>query len=220
MTCIKSGLAKNLVIAFVLIVVSLAVREAINPYKYDELRLEKKMDHGVSHESVNLEKLLIKGPYNFTDQSGAVFEISQWFDKPLIISYIFTKCKHACPTLSASLSRFIKSTTLKLGVDYRIVSVGFDTANDTPEALQKFGAQFADSFDSWRFVTGSDEQIKKLSEKIGVFYKPSENGEWSHTMAVTIIAPGGAVFGRAHGLDYPTDSLSKQIIASVERKKI
>jgi protein SCO1/2 len=216
MTFIKSRLAKNLVIAFVLIVVSLAVREVINPYKYDKLRLEKNTDHGVSHEPVNLEKLVIKGPYNFTDQSGSAFEISQWFDKPLIISYIFTKCTHACPTLSASISKFVKNTKLKLGVDYRIVSVGFDTANDTPEALQKFGAQFADSFDSWRFVTGSDEQIKKLSEKVGVHYKPSENGEWSHTMGVTIIAPGGAVYGRAHGIDYPADSLSKQIIASLK----
>lgn len=219
MWIIKSGLARSLAFAFVLIVVSLAVREVIKPYKYGKEGNKIKMNHGVLHETVNVESLRLEGPYNFTDQSGSSFEISRWFDKPLIISYIFTKCEHACPTLSASISRFVKSSKLKLGDDFRIVSVGFDTANDTPEALRRFGGEFTGSFENWRFVTGSVEEIKRLSEKIGVFYEPDGNGLWSHTMGVTIVAPGGVVFGRVHGLDYSTDSLSAPIIASVKKKK-
>lgn len=218
MTLIKSKLAKTLALAFVLIVVSLALREVIKPYKYGKESHKMKMSHGVLHKIVDLEKLQIRGSLNFTDQSGSAFEISSWFDKPLIISYIFTRCEHACPTLSASISKFIQDNKLKLGEDYRIVSVGFDTANDTPEALRKFGAQFVDSFESWRFVTGSDEEVKRLSEKIGVFYKKGENGEWSHTMGVTVVAPGGAVFGRVGGLDYSTGSLTEKITASARNR--
>lgn len=218
MWIIKSGLARNLAFAFALIAVSLALREVIKPFKYGAERHEMKMSHGVLHETVNPESLRLEGPYNFTDQSGSAFEISRWFDKPLIISYIFTKCDHACPTLSASISRFAKSSKLKLGEDYRIVSVGFDTANDTPEALRRFGGKFTDSFENWRFVTGSVDEIKRLSEKIGVFYKSDGNGSWSHTMGVTIVATGGVVFGRVHGLDYSTDSLSEPIIAAVKKK--
>lgn len=218
MSIIKSGLARNLAFAFVLIVVSLAVREVIEPYKHGKQPHEN-VAHGVFHETINSESLRLEGPYNFTDQSGSAFEISRWFDKPLIISYIFTKCEHVCPALSASISRFVKSSHLKLGEDYRIVSVGFDTANDTQEALERFGGEYTDSFESWRFVTGSVEEIKRLSKKIGVFYKLGEDGEWSHTMGVTIVAPGGVVFSMARGLDYSADTLSEPIMASVKNKK-
>jgi cytochrome oxidase Cu insertion factor (SCO1/SenC/PrrC family) len=37
------------------------------------------------------------GDFTFTDQDGKNFTLGEAFGRPLIISFIYTKCHHACP---------------------------------------------------------------------------------------------------------------------------
>lgn len=153
----------------------------------------------------------IRGEFPMTDQDGEPFEVSEWFDKPLIVSYIFTECGHICPTITASLDRFVENHRDMLGRDFRLVSVGFDPVNDTPEAMRKFGGEFAESFDNWKFVTGDEKVVKELADKLGIVYKYDEEQGWQHTMAVTIMGPGGMVFRQIFGVDYTDNQLLEPV---------
>jgi protein SCO1/2 len=149
----------------------------------------------------------LEGPYPFFDQDGKPFDLAAWFDKPMVISYIFTECPMVCPTISQSLADFVKSGFVTLGAHYRIVTVGFDPANDKPAAMKAFGGKFTSDFSSWRFVSGSPEVVKRLSEDIGIMYMPDDQGAWKHTMGVTILAAGGKVSSQLSGMAIETPDL-------------
>ncbi|MBI4829187.1 MAG: SCO family protein [Nitrospinae bacterium] len=153
----------------------------------------------------------IEGDYVFTDQSGQPFHLNDWFDKPLIVSYIFTSCENICPTISASLARYIKDGPLKLGQDFRVVSVGFDTEKDTPQALDRFGGSVTASFEHWRFVSGGPETVRALAKELGISYKRDEKGEWMHLVAVTALAPQGVVFRHLFGDTYSPQTINETL---------
>ncbi len=155
---------------------------------------------------------VLKGHFVFTDQDKQPFDLTKWLDKPLIVSLIFTDCPHVCPTITSSLANYVQeSKKMKLGKDYRIVTVGFDPVNDTPKAMREFGTEFIDTFDNWRFVTGDPEKIRELGDKLGMIFKPGQEGGWDHTIAVTILSPGGMVFKQVFGMDYPVSQLDDAI---------
>jgi len=150
----------------------------------------------------------LKGRFVLTDQDNQPFDLARWLDKPLIISFIFTDCPHVCPTITSSLASYVQeSKKMKLGEDYRIVTVGFDPVNDTPKAMREFGSEFVDTFDNWRFVTGDPKKVKELGDKLGMIFKPGQEGGWDHTIAVTVLGPGGMVFRQVFGMDYPASQL-------------
>jgi len=151
--------------------------------------------------------------YVFTDQDGNEFDLGQWYDKPLIISYIFTNCPQICPAITTSLSRIVRDNKERLGVDFRVVSVGFDYENDTPEVMREYGASFTDSFENWKFVTGPPETVRALARRLGIIYRPDGNGSWEHTVGVTIVAPGGYVLTPVFGATFSTN----QIMGSIDR---
>ncbi len=169
------------------------------------------------------------GKFELTDQDGKPFEISEWFDKPMIVSYIFTACDMVCPAITGSLASFVENNKEMLGRDFRIVSVGFDIKNDTPDAMRDYGKSFVDNFDNWVFATGSAEVVKALSEKLGIMYKKTDaamemsagtdHGKmkmdpammWKHTMAITVVGPGGVVSAQVFGTDYSDEDLAKPI---------
>ncbi|MGK7345302.1 MAG: SCO family protein [Candidatus Nitrospinota bacterium M3_3B_026] len=152
--------------------------------------------------------------YVFTGQDGGRFDLGEWYDKPLIVSYIFTSCQDVCPAITSSLSRFARDNEERLGKDFRIVSVGFDVENDTVEALRRYGEGFTDSFESWKFVTGDPETIKALADRLGIIYEP-QGMMWRHTVGVTIVAPGGFVHEQVMGPSYSDE----QLLRPIERAK-
>lgn len=174
------------------------------------------------------------GKTELVDQNGKPFDLSAWFDKPMIISYIFTSCDMVCPAITGSLASFVEDNKELLGRDFRVVSVGFDNENDTPEAMREYGKSFVDNFDNWVFATGSADVVKALSEKLGIMYEKTEeamemhagmdHGDmkmdpammWKHTMAVTVVGLGGVVTAQIFGTDYTHEDLAKPISAALK----
>jgi len=140
--------------------------------------------------------------YVFTDQDGKKFDIGQWYDKPIVISYIFTNCAEICPAITTSLSRIIRDNKDKLGKEFRVVSVGFDYKNDTVETMRSYGEGFTDNFDNWKFVTGPPETVKALADRLGIIFRPAGKS-WQHTVGVTIVAPPGYVAAQVFGRPIP-----------------
>ena len=82
------------------------------------------------------------GDYSFYAADGREVRLNDYLGTPLLISMIFTSCHHICPTTTQHLLRASEVAQEALGDNsFRIVSVGFDTVNDTPDAMRSFAAQ-------------------------------------------------------------------------------
>lgn len=142
--------------------------------------------------------------YRFFDQEGAPFNTADWYDKPMVVGFVFTSCEEVCPAMNIALKRIVGSMDpVKLGEDFRILMIGFDTERDTPAALKKFGGKFTDDFTNWRFVSGDPAEVARFADRLGVVYEASPQGTaagWKHFIGMTIVANGKVyqqVFGPA-----------------------
>jgi len=80
------------------------------------------------------------GDYTLKDTTGAEADLRPaGADRPLVVSMIYTSCQKVCPETTRHLADAVASAQQVLGEDsFDVVTVGFDTEIDTPEAMAAF----------------------------------------------------------------------------------
>src|SRR5580704_18642806 len=68
----------------------------------------------------------------FTDESGQLVTLRQYFGKPVILALVYYQCPSLCNMVLNGLVRSVKDLTLTAGADYDVVAVSFDP-RETPE---------------------------------------------------------------------------------------
>ncbi|HEX5177131.1 MAG TPA: SCO family protein [Chthoniobacteraceae bacterium] len=117
---------------------------------------------------------------------------------PCILTFIFTRCPipNFCPLMSKNFAEVhgMLAENPKLA-GTRLLSISFDPEYDTPAQLAKYATahRSADAGnDTWRFATGSNEEIAKLTAAFAVSVKP-ESGTISHGLATALIDADGVI---------------------------
>ena len=137
--------------------------------------------------------------YKFHDSQGLPVSLSKYQGRPLLISLIFTSCHHVCPAITQHLGTAVEAARDALGDDsFQVITVGFDTAVDTPDAMRMFAARQNINDPNWDFLSASEENIAALVESIGFVYFPSPRG-FDHINQVTLVDRDGVVYRQAYG---------------------
>jgi protein SCO1/2 len=90
--------------------------------------------------------------YRFLDSARRPVRIDEFRGKPLVVNLIYTACVHTCPLISQTILEVAAGAREALGEDsFNIVTIGFDTANDTPERMRGFARTQGLDLDNWRF---------------------------------------------------------------------
>ena len=136
---------------------------------------------------------------SFIDMNGKPVSLSDYAGKPLLISMIFTSCHHICPGLTRHLNTAVGAARAALGPDsFHVVSIGFDTANDTPQRMAEFATQQGVSDANWHFLSGTQASVDKLANNIGFIYFPTPRG-FDHLTQLTVIDPSGVIYEQVYG---------------------
>ena len=147
------------------------------------------------------------GDYSFTSADGRNVNLQGYVGKPLLISMIFTSCHHICPTTTKHIQEMSKAAQDALGDDsFEIVSIGFDTANDSPNAMRAFAKQQGVDADNWRFLSATPETIESLSRDLGFQFFPSPRG-FDHLIQLSMIDRGGKVYSQVYGINFELPAL-------------
>jgi protein SCO1/2 len=140
--------------------------------------------------------------YPLHDQQGQLVNLSDYRGKPLLISMIFTSCHHVCPAITRHLATAVDAAREALGDDsFQVLTIGFDTAVDTPEAMRVFARKQGVDDPHWAFLSGPAEVIDPLVDNIGFVYFPSPRG-FDHINQVTIVDRDGIVYRQAYGAEF------------------
>ncbi|MDX2349645.1 MAG: SCO family protein, partial [Porticoccus sp.] len=103
--------------------------------------------------------------YHFFTSLGEKKKLGDYRGKPLVISLIYTSCFHICPTTTKHLDKVIGKAQSVLGEDsFNVVTIGFDSANDTADAMRIFAKQQSVNEDNWDFLATDKETIIQLSK--------------------------------------------------------
>jgi len=137
--------------------------------------------------------------FEFTDSHGGAVSLSQYQGKPLLVSLIFTSCHHVCPAITKHLANAVDAAREALGEDsFRVITVGFDTPVDTPDAMRVFANQQDIDDPDWDFLSASAETMAGLVENVGFVYFPSPRG-FDHVNQVTVVDRDGVVYRQVYG---------------------
>lgn len=135
----------------------------------------------------------------FTDTEGRRVRLSDYRGKPLLVSMIYTGCADVCPTLIESLHPAVKVAQRALGEDsFAVVTVGFDTRNDTPTRLRSFARTRGIDLRNWTFLSADEESLDALAKAVG-FGIYSRAGGFDHLAQVSLIDGKGRVSQQIYG---------------------
>jgi protein SCO1/2 len=139
------------------------------------------------------------GDFLLYDRQGRPVKLSQYRGRPLLISMIFTSCHHVCPAITRHLATAVEAAREAMGEDsFQVLTVGFDTAVDTPDAMQVFARKQDVDDPNWAFLSGSADEVASLVGNIGFVYYPSPRG-FDHINQVTVIDRDGVIYRQVYG---------------------
>lgn len=140
------------------------------------------------------------GDYTFLDGKAQEISLSSLRGKPVVISLIYTSCYHVCPTVTSNLANVVKSARQALGEEsFSVLTIGFDSPNDTPDRMRVFAGQRGIDINDWHFVSASAETMSGLTSDVGFSYFSSPKG-FDHMIQVTVLDGDGKVYRQIYGI--------------------
>lgn len=147
----------------------------------------------------------------WTDQSGRSAALSSFRGSPVVLALFYGTCDSVCPTLV----RDIQNVEAMLGEEHRrrtrFVLVTIDPAVDTPERLLAYAQEHALDLSRWTLLNGPPAQVRVLANVLGIKYRPTGAGQYSHTIRITVLDREGVAVEHADGLVRPLEPLAERV---------
>ncbi|MBI5185574.1 MAG: SCO family protein [Nitrospinae bacterium] len=152
------------------------------------------------------------------DQDGKKFEIKEFFDKPFLITFIYTTCPVICPNLLLAMEGVVQKAGERFGRDFRVITVAFDVENDTPEILKTYGESLTGDFANWKFLTTKSIQaMRDFTRMFGFRYKKAKEG-WDHLMLTVAVGKEGIIMANFLTDRYDADEALKAVYLTGPRR--
>jgi protein SCO1 len=112
--------------------------------------------------------------FSLIDQNDKPVTLQTLKGKPFIANFIFTHCQGPCPVMTAKMATLQKSVP----ADVRLISFSVDPAQDRPDVLKSYAAQFAADDARWHFLTVADpansKDIYDLAQRMLLAAQPAD----------------------------------------------
>ena len=163
---------------------------------------------------------IISLDYTFVDYHGKEIVLSDFvgkIDKPILLSFNYYSCPNLC---NASLDHFdyvARQANLSANKDMQVINISMKS-NDSLESLKKFQDKM--QLKGVSFFISPDNQVKKLANKVGFFYrKNQDNEDFSHLAAIYVLSQSKSkndfkIHKIISGLGYDQWVLKKTILES------
>jgi protein SCO1/2 len=133
----------------------------------------------------------------FRDENGALVKLGSLVTKPAILTLNYHTCSNICPQMLGGLAAALGNMKLAAGRDYVVVTISFDE-KDTPAVAKERKANYIKAIgmpfpeDAWRFLTGSRESIRLITEAVGFRFQKTSYG-FIHPSVLIFLAPDGKI---------------------------
>ena len=149
--------------------------------------------------------------FALTDQQGRTLRLADLRGRVVALNFLYTRCPvpEVCPRLAAAFA-FVHRQT-----DATLVSITVDPIYDTPAVLAAYAKLWRARPDSWRFLTGTPDDIARTGRDYGLVYWPEE-GAVAHTARTYIIGRDGIVAAVLEGTSWRAEQLLSVIRSQME----
>jgi protein SCO1/2 len=162
---------------------------------------------------------------SFRNEDGKTVLLADYFkQKPVILNFVYLKCQDLCPLLLDGVVRSLRALSFDIGNQFDVLTVSFDPRDDPPLAAAKKMALVkkysrVGAATGWRFLTGDEPQIRKLTESVGFRYSyDAQKGEFAHASGIIVMTPQGRTSRYFYGIDFSPRDLRLGLIEAAADK--
>jgi protein SCO1 len=144
--------------------------------------------------------------FTLTDHLRRRVSLSQFRGKVVALNFIYTSC--ALPQFCYRMSNHfnVVQRRFRTRSDLVLLTVTFDPARDDPEALAEYARQWNSNPDTWRFLTGSSDEVRAVTSRFGVEFFP-DDGLLSHSLHTAVIDRRGRLVANLEGNQFTAAQL-------------
>ena len=161
----------------------------------------------------------------FNDENGHAVRLGQYFrQKPVVLALVYYECPMLCDMVLNGLTHSMEQVTLNLGSDFDVVTVSFNPKESWQLAAAK-KANYVEKYQrkgaaqGWHFLTGKEDDIKKLADTAGFHYKYDPiTKQYAHASGIMVLTPEGKISKYFYGIDYKPRDLRLGLVEASQNK--
>lgn len=147
------------------------------------------------------------GNHEFIDQDGKPLRLADLRGRPVVLSLVFTNCFSVCSGQTLHLREVTRVAREVLGGrSFTVLTVGFDSAHDSPERMLAYGRDRGIDDPDWHFASADSATVRRLTDEVGFTWLPSSRG-FDHITQVTILDANGIVAQQVYGAAFSPPEL-------------
>jgi protein SCO1 len=162
----------------------------------------------------------------FTDSDGKPVKLKQFFDgkRPVMLTLNYSNCPMLCSLQLDRLFDAMKRMPWDIGGKFEMVTLSFDPL-EIPERARMTKQKYLEIYrrvgaaEGWHFLTGREENIKKLADAVGFHYRYSpEKRQYFHLAVTFILTPDGRISRYLYGVEYDPQTLRLSLLEAADGK--
>jgi protein SCO1/2 len=138
----------------------------------------------------------------FVNEEGKNVSLKELIDRPTVLMLVYYDCSHICPQMLGGFAKSLGDLRLVPGKDYRVITLSFDDTEKPQEAqtqkrnyIKAINRPFPE--DAWHFLTGDKDNIRRLSDAVGIRFMKAGHG-FIHPEVLVFVSPGGVITKYMH----------------------
>jgi protein SCO1 len=155
-----------------------------------------------------------------TDQNRQRVSLSQFKDKVVAVTFIYTRCPlpNYCVRLSNNLGLLQRRFKSRMGEDLILLTIMIDPVHDQPEGLANYAHTWKADGRTWRFLTGPLADIQQLCRKFDMDFYPDE-ALLVHSFHTVVIDRHGRLAANLEGNDFSAQQLGDLVETVMTRSQ-
>jgi protein SCO1/2 len=164
--------------------------------------------------------------FTLTNQDGKKVSSKDFRGKAWAVTFIYSQCPlpEYCIKMSTNFSdAAMKILESDFKDKFRLLSISFDPARDTPEKLKQYGQGYfgknaKPDFTVWQLAVGSDKEVRPIADFFGLRYEidAQDKTQFNHSLRTAVISPEGKVTKIFAGGDWTPNDLLRELKLALE----
>lgn len=127
-------------------------------------------------------------PALFEASDRRLFTLEKLHGRIVVVDFVYTNCPTVCVSLGSAFTRLQAALIESRRDDVHLLSIGFDIARDTPDALTAYGRRHLADPKRWTLArVASPRDLQPLLSAFGIVVISDEYGGFTHNAALHVV---------------------------------
>jgi len=161
----------------------------------------------------------------FTDDTGREVRLGEFFGKrPVVLALVYYECPMLCTQVLNGMVSALGVLTFDVGREFDVIAVSINPKETPGLAAQKKQAyleryQRPQTAAGWHFLTGKEENIRRLAAAVGFRYAFDEKiQQYAHGAGIEVLTPRGVLSKYFYGIEFSPRDLKFGVMEASEER--